>query len=148
MYRGATRINLDGKNRIAIPTKYREKILIESSGLLVLTAHIYKCLLLYPQFAWEPIQEKIMNLSSFEKKSSGLQRLLVGFAEDISLDKASRLVIPSELKNYAEIDKNAIFIGQGSHFEIWNSDHYYEHLTQINITEENDFPDELKGFSL
>jgi MraZ protein len=48
MYRGATRINLDGKNRIAIPTKYREKILIESSGLLVLTAHIYKCLLLYP----------------------------------------------------------------------------------------------------
>ncbi|XOJ89460.1 division/cell wall cluster transcriptional repressor MraZ [Methylophilaceae bacterium Uisw_097] len=148
MYRGATRINLDGKNRIAIPTKYREKILVESSGLLVLTAHIYKCLLLYPQFAWEPIQEKIMNLSSFEKKSSGLQRLLVGFAEDISLDKASRLVIPSELKNYAEIDKNAIFIGQGSHFEIWNSDHYYEHLTQINITEENDFPDELKGFSL
>ena len=148
MYRGATRINLDGKNRIAIPTKYREKILIESSGLLVQTAHIYKCLLLYPQFAWEPIQEKIMNLSSFEKKSSGLQRLLVGFAEDISLDKASRLVIPSELKNYAEIDKNAIFIGQGSHFEIWNSDHYYEHLTQINITEENDFPDELKGFSL
>ncbi len=148
MYRGATRINLDGKNRIAIPTKYREKILVESSGLLVLTAHIYKCLLLYPQFAWEPIQEKIMNLSSFERKSSGLQRLLVGFAEDISLDKASRLVIPSELKNYAEIDKNAIFIGQGSHFEIWNSDHYYEHLTQINITEENDFPDELKGFSL
>ena len=109
MYRGATRINLDGKNRIAIPTKYREKILIESSGLLVLTAHIYKCLLLYPQFAWEPIQEKIMNLSSFEKKSSGLQRLLVGFAEDITLDKANRFLIPAELKNYAEIDKNAIF---------------------------------------
>ena len=148
MYRGATRINLDGKNRIAIPTKYREKILIESSGHLVLTAHIYKCLLLYPQFAWEPIQEKIMNLSSFEKKSSGLQRLLVGFAEDITLDKANRFLIPAELKNYAEIDKNAIFIGQGSHFEIWNCDHYYEHLAQINIIEENDFPDELKGFSL
>ena len=91
MYRGATRLSLDGKNRISIPTKYREKILIESSGALVLTAHIYKCLLLYPQFAWEPIQEKIMNLSSFEKKSSGLQRLLVGFAEDITLDNANRL---------------------------------------------------------
>ena len=89
-----------------------------------------------------------MNLSSFEKKSSGLQRLLVGFAEDITLDKANRFLIPAELKNYAEIDKNAIFIGQGSHFEIWNCDHYYEHLDQINITEENDFPEELKGFSL
>ncbi|MBT5165762.1 MAG: division/cell wall cluster transcriptional repressor MraZ [Nitrosomonadales bacterium] len=148
MYRGATRLSLDGKNRISIPTKYREKILIESSGALVLTAHIYKCLLLYPQFAWEPIQEKIMNLSSFEKKSSGLQRLLVGFAEDITLDNANRLLIPSELKNYAEIDKNLIFIGQGSHFELWNCDNYYENLSQININEGNEFPEELKGFSL
>ena len=82
------------------------------------------------------------------KKLNDDGRLLVGFAEDITLDKANRLLIPAELKNYAEIDKNAIFIGQGSHFEIWNCDHYYEHLAQINITEENDFPDELKGFSL
>ena len=148
MYRGATRLNLDGKNRISIPTKYREKIFLESSGALVLTAHVYKCLLLYPQFAWEPIQEKIMNLSSFERKSSGLQRLLVGFAEDITLDNANRLLIPSELKKYAEIDKNLIFIGQGSHFELWNCDNYYENLSQINITENNEFPDELKGFSL
>jgi len=148
MYRGATRLSLDGKNRISIPTKYREKILLESSGALVLTAHVYKCLLLYPQFAWEPIQEKIMNLSSFERKSSGLQRLLVGFAEDIALDNANRLLIPSELKKYAEIDKNLIFIGQGSHFELWNCDNYYENLSQINISEENEFPDELKGFSL
>ena len=148
MYRGATRLSLDGKNRISIPTKYREKILLESSGALVLTAHVYKCLLLYPQFAWEPIQEKIMNLSSFEKKSSGLQRLLVGFAEDIALDNANRLLIPSELKKYAEIDKNLIFIGQGSHFELWNCDNYYENLSQINISEVNEFPDELKGFSL
>ncbi len=65
------------KKRISIPTNI-EKILLESSGALVLTAHVYKCLLLSPP-VWEPIQEKIMNLSSFERKSSGLQRLLVGF---------------------------------------------------------------------
>ena len=45
-------------------------------------------------------------------------------------------------------DKNLIFIGQGSHFELWNCDNYYENLSQININEGNEFPEELKGFSL
>ena len=79
MYRGATILNLDGKNRFAVPTKYREHLLIESNGAMVFTAHPHGCLLLYPKEAWTPIQSKIMQLSSFNKKSSGLQRLLVGY---------------------------------------------------------------------
>ena len=77
MFKGATLLNIDGKNRLAIPTKYREELL---TGSLVLTAHPHGCLLLYPIAAWRPIQEKVMQLSSFDKKSSGLQRLLVGYA--------------------------------------------------------------------
>ena len=70
MYRGVTLLNLDGKSRVAVPTKYREALLTESKGSVVLTAHPHGCLLLYPQVAWEPIQNKIMQLSSFDKKSS------------------------------------------------------------------------------
>ena len=56
MYRGVTLLNLDGKSRVAVPTKYREALLTESKGSVVLTAHPHGCLLLYPQVAWEPIQ--------------------------------------------------------------------------------------------
>jgi len=86
MYRGATLLNLDGKSRVAIPTKYREVLMHESSGSIVITAHPHGCLLLYPKSAWEPIQNKVMKFSSFDKKSSGLQRLLVGYAEDVNID--------------------------------------------------------------
>ena len=72
------------KGRLAVPAKHRDALLRNRAGNVVLTAHPHGCLLLYPQPAWEPIQAKMMALSSFDKQSSGLQRLLVGYAEDIA----------------------------------------------------------------
>ena len=86
MYRGVTLLNIDGKSRAAVPTKYREVLMAESSGSIVITAHPHGCLLMYPRTAWEPIQQKIMQLSSFDKKSRKFQRLLVGYAEDVSIE--------------------------------------------------------------
>ena len=68
MFRGANLLNIDAKGRMAMPTKHREDLLTQSSGDLVITAHPHGCLLIYPQMAWEPIQSKIMALSSFDKK--------------------------------------------------------------------------------
>ena len=145
MYKGATLLNIDGKNRLAIPTKYRGELL---TGPLVLTAHPHGCLLLYPISAWKPIQEKIMQLSSFDKKSSGLQRLLVGYAEDLSSDSAGRLLISSELRDYASINKSLMLVGQGSHFELWSKDNWAKQIKQIKINDKSELPDELGGFSL
>ena len=110
MYRGVTLLNLDGKSRIAVPTKYREILLAESSSNLVLTAHPHGCLLLYPRSSWEPIQNKVMQLSSFDKKSSKLQRLLVGYAEDVSIDNSGRILISAELRNFSNIQKTIMSV--------------------------------------
>ena len=111
MFRGANLLNIDAKGRMAMPTKHREVLLAQSSGELVITAHPHGCLLIYPQIAWEPIQSKIMALSSFDKKSSALQRLLVGYAEDISLDTVGRLLLSQVLREFARIDKQAMLVG-------------------------------------
>ena len=145
MFKGATLLNIDGKNRLAIPTKYREELL---TGSLVLTAHPHGCLLLYPFAAWRPIQEKIMQLSSFDKKSSGLQRLLVGYAEDLSSDNVGRLLISSELRDYASINKTLMFVGQGSHFELWSKEVWVKQIKQIKLNDKGELPAELGGFSL
>ncbi|MDC0183263.1 division/cell wall cluster transcriptional repressor MraZ [Nitrosomonadales bacterium] len=145
MFKGATLLNIDGKNRLAIPTKYREELLI---GSLVLTAHPHGCLLLYPVTAWNPIQRKVMQFSSFDKKSSGLQRLLVGYAEDICSDNSGRLLISAALRDYAGIKKTLIFVGQGSHFELWSIEAWNKQIKQIKINDKEELPDELGGFSL
>jgi|TARA_B100000767_G_scaffold243763_1_gene241615 MraZ protein len=148
MYRGATILSLDGKSRFAVPTKYREHLLIESNGAMVLTAHPHGCLLLYPKEAWTPIQSKIMQLSSFDKKSSGLQRLLVGYAEDNIVDGAGRLLISQALRDFAGIQKTIMFVGQGTHFEIWNQEIWNQEINKISTNEDDDLPEELGGFAL
>jgi MraZ protein len=147
MYRGVTLLNIDGKSRAAVPTKYREVLMAESSGSIVITAHPHGCLLIYPRTAWEPIQQKIMQLSSFDKKSSKFQRLLVGYAEDVSIDASGRFLISSELRSYSNIEKLAMLVGQGSHFELWSEDSWAQQVQDIS-GEDDSLPDELGGFSL
>ncbi|MSP86002.1 MAG: transcriptional regulator MraZ [Methylotenera sp.] len=148
MFRGATSLSLDVKNRLAVPTKHREALQLQCAGNLVLTAHPHRCLLLYPQASWEPIQAKMMALSSFDKQSSALQRLLVGFAEDISLDGAGRMLISPVLREFAALDKEVMLVGQGSHFELWSMDAWRAQLAQVMQDEHLAMPAELEGFSL
>ena len=147
MYRGVTLLNIDGKSRAAVPTKYREVLMAESSGSIVITAHPHGCLLMYPRTSWEPIQQKIMRLSSFDKKSSKFQRLLVGYAEDVSIDASGRFLISSELRSFSNIEKIAMLVGQGSHFELWSEDRWIQQVQDISEDDES-LPEELGGFSL
>ena len=148
MFRGANLLNIDAKGRMAMPTKHREILFVQSSGELVITAHPHGCLLIYPQIAWEPIQSKIMALSSFDKKSSALQRLLVGYAEDISLDTAGRLLLSQVLREFARIDKQAMLVGQGSHFELWDKEAWDQQMQNATQQDASTMPIELEGFSL
>ncbi len=148
MFRGATSLNLDAKGRLAVPSRHRDALFAESAGRIVLTAHPHRCLLLYPQPAWEPIQAKIMSLSSFDRQSSAMQRLLVGYAEDVDLDSAGRMLVSPALREFAGLDKQAMLVGQGSHFEVWSMDGWKAQLDKLMVGDGVELPTELEGFSL
>jgi len=121
MFEGATALSLDAKGRLAIPARHRESLLAAAEGSLVLTAHPHRCLLLYPRPAWEPIRDQILAASSLQAESAMVRRLLVGFAEELELDGAGRLLISPSLRQYAGLEKEIWLIGQGRHFEIWSA---------------------------
>ena len=120
MFRGLNKISLDAKGRVSIPTKYRKELIKISNNELICTIDLDHCLLLYPLNYWLKIEEKIMKLPSLDNSSRKLQRLLVGHAVEIEIDSSSRILIPSELREFSKINKEAMFIGQGKRFEIWD----------------------------
>ncbi|MES2546093.1 MAG: division/cell wall cluster transcriptional repressor MraZ [Pseudomonadota bacterium] len=148
MFRGATLLSMDAKYRLAVPAKHRDALLTQSAGNLILTAHPHRCLLLYPQPAWAPIEAKINALSSFNPQTSAYQRLMVGQAEDLSLDSAGRLLVSSVLREFAGLDKDVMFVGQGSHFELWNLQDWNKQLEVLTGDAGAEMPAELEGFSL
>ena len=148
MFRGATLLSMDAKSRLAVPAKHRDALFAQSVGNLILTAHPHRCLLLYPQPAWAPIEAKINALSSFNTQTSAYQRMMVGQAEDLTLDSAGRLLVSSVLRDFAKLDRDVMFVGQGSHFELWNLDAWNKQLEILTSGNSFDMPAELEGFSL
>ncbi|MCU0972563.1 MAG: division/cell wall cluster transcriptional repressor MraZ [Burkholderiales bacterium] len=148
MFQGAAALNMDAKGRIAVPTRHREALTREAGGRLVLTAHPEGCLLLYPGHAWEPVRTKVMGFPSFNTLASKWKRLLVGFAEDVELDSAGRVLVSPELRNFARLDKRVMMVGQGSHFEIWAVEAWEQQLAEITAEPGQALPPGMEDFAL
>ena len=148
VFQGATQINLDAKGRMSVPTKARDPLTQGGTVKLVLTAHPEGCLLLYPLPAWEPIRAKVMAFPSLDRQSNLWKRLLVGFAEDVEPDSAGRLLISPVLRDYAHITRQVMFVGQGSHFEIWDLEAWNAGLESLRTGGTPNVPPGMENFSL
>ena len=121
MFRGFSAINLDSKGRVAIPSRYRERLDDLAEGRLVLTMNpLDLCLWLYPLKEWELIEEKLAALSDFDLQSRRTKQMMRGYANDCQMDSQGRILLPQEHREYAALDKHAVILGQGNKFEIWN----------------------------
>jgi MraZ protein len=121
MFRGATELTLDSKGRLVLPTRYRERVAERCGGKLILTIHPGgECLLIYPLPDWEELERKLMRLPNLRPDAQRVQRLLVGHAADIELDGHGRMLLPANLRDFASLSRDAVLIGQGSHFELWD----------------------------
>ena len=120
MFRGATKVTLDAKGRMAIPTKYRERLAARCDGQLVASVEFAPCLLIYPLPDWEEVERKLIRLPSFDDQARQLQRLMVGHATEIDMDGHGRILLSRELRDVAGLDRQAMLLGQGNKFELWD----------------------------
>ncbi|MFM2483149.1 division/cell wall cluster transcriptional repressor MraZ [Celerinatantimonas sp. YJH-8] len=151
MLRGANSINLDNKGRLTIPTRYREPLMDDCDGQLICTVDItLQCLLLYPLNEWEDIEKKLRGLSSMNRKQRRLQRLLLGYADDCQMDRNGRILISSLLREYAQLDKQIMLVGQLNKFEIWSESVWQAQITEDLASMDDDdlLDDQLRDFSL
>ena len=153
MFRGINTINLDAKGRMAMPSRYREQLSEQCLGHLVVTIDTnHRCLLLYPLSEWEHIEREIESLSSFDPKSQRVKHLLIGHANDLELDGSGRVLLPQELRQYAQLEKHVCLIGQGKKLEIWSQDNWNKQrdqwLAESATATEGELPDKLRSLAL
>lgn len=152
MFRGSNSVNLDAKGRLALPARHRETVLASSEGRLVVTIDSReRCLLLYPLPEWDKVQAKLEGLSNLKRNARLLQRLLIGHATDVELDSSGRLLVPPMLRDYAQLEKRLVLLGQGNKIEIWSEALWQQRLgewLQEVATEVVDESDDFSGLSV
>ena len=151
MFRGPSKVTLDAKGRLAIPSRHRERILTRANGALVATVDRDYCLLIYPLPEWEEVERKLVRLPSLNKVARKLQRLMLGYATELEMDSQGRILLPKELREFAGIERDAILIGQGNKFELWDEKRWTERRDEWLAGDDGDYkdlPDELESLSL
>ena len=112
--------SVDNKGRVNVPLKMRKSLSPESNDTFVVTRGFEKCIAVYPLNEWSMIENRINSLNSFKEKDRLFQRTFLMWACHQELDSQSRISLPKNLLEYAEIKSEVKIIGVGERIEIWN----------------------------
>lgn len=123
MFRGRFRHQADSKGRLSIPARFRELLASNYDERLIIT-NFDQCLWAYPVPEWQALEQKVASLSQFREEVNILQRVFISAAQECQIDKQGRILIPTELREYAAITRDVVIVGMTKRFEIWSRDRW------------------------
>lgn len=133
VFLGTFKHNLDVKNRLTLPSKFTNKLLEK----VVVSKGFDGCLELRSIAAIEKYADELMNLSQTKKDTRIVVRQLLANAADLEIDKANRILMPTNLLLEANLTKEVIIIGIGNKIEIWDAIKYEEFKNATDATYES-----------
>jgi len=116
MFIGEYQYNLDEKNRLLVPARFRPEL---AQGAVV-TRGLDNCLFLYTLDEWQKLSAKLANLPLSQSKSRAFARLMLSGAMEVNMDKLGRIVLPDYLRKFAAIAKSVIITGLYNRLELWD----------------------------
>jgi MraZ protein len=119
---------LDAKGRLVLPSRIKAQLPSEEGEELVIRRGFEPCLIIYPMVEFKKVFSKISGLSEFNEEYRKLQRNFFSGTATVELDANGRFVIPKNMLNYAQLEKDLILIGMGNKVEVWNPTIYEKHL--------------------
>ena len=120
MFIGEYQHIIDDKSRVIMPSKFREDL----GYNFIMTKGLDNCLFVYPKEEWTALEEKLRKLPLTNKDARAFVRFFFAGATECTLDKQGRILIPSNLREHAKLNKEAVIIGVSTRIEIWDKDEW------------------------
>jgi MraZ protein len=133
---GHIKAKVDGKGRLFVPAVYRKSLEKSGEDLLYMEwDSINGCVKLYPRSVWSSLDEEFKSrLNRWDRNDQKLYRQFASRVEQVELDTAGRVLIPREFLQEGEMESDALFVGVGDYFEIWNKENF-----EASLYNESDF---------
>jgi MraZ protein len=138
---------VDAKGRVSFPSALKKQLGEEIDGGFVLKRSVFEsCLELYPRNEWDKITRDIFTLNRFVRKHDAFIRRFTAGVTLTELDGAGRLLIPKNLSETANLDKEVVLFASGNRIEIWNNEKYEEWLSNESV-DFGELTEEVMGHS-
>ena len=126
MFMGEYQHSLDEKGRMTIPAKFRDDL----GQSFVVTRGLDQCLFVYPKAEWSVLENKLKSLPLMKSDARAFTRFFFSGATECDLDRQGRVNIPSNLREHARLDKDAVVIGVSNRVEIWSREAWESYSSQ------------------
>ena len=136
MFQGHSICSLDTKSRIIIPAKFRKYIKPEANNKLIITRGMEGCILVYPLNEWEKLTNGLSKLNVFDPKKRFFMREFMKYVNECELDSQNRILIPTQLVNYAKLNGEIVILGMLDKLEIWDPKTYEEYENKQDVSYE------------
>ena len=134
MFLGQYQHNFDEKGRLMVPARFRELLL---DGGAYITQGFDRCLMVMTSVYFKQVYDSINAMNMADPNARLLRRLIFANAYPVETDKVGRILVPQNLRTFANLEGEAIVAGQGDYFEIWTPATWDEQMKQIQDTEAN-----------
>ena len=111
---------VDTKGRLIVPSKFREQLGDE----FVVTKGMDGCLFVYANDAWNAFEQKLTSLPLINKEARKFARFFLAGAASVEVDKQGRILLPTNLRQFAGLEKDVVLVGVGSRIEIWSLENW------------------------
>ena len=122
--------SIDVKGRVSIPAKFREEL----GKSFILTKGLDNCLFIYSMNEWNVMECKLKQLPLTNKDARAFVRFFFSGATECELDSQGRIRIANNLKEHANLQKDAVIIGVGTRIEIWSNDEWQKYNSDDNLS--------------
>ncbi len=131
MFYGTFHHAIDAKGRTSLPAKFRENLaaagepkvfLIQAAGMKALRA--------LPLSEWKKLEERILQVSPFDRRAQKNILRFVSSAQEIDLDEQGRVLVPGPLRTYAALQKDVVWTGMGRDMCLWDRAEYEQALAE------------------
>ena len=143
MFMGEYSHTIDTKGRLIIPSKFREDLGEE----FVVTKGLDGCLFVFPMDEWNFFTQKLHDLPLTKKEARQFSRFFLAGAASCEVDKQGRILLPSVLREFAGLDKDAVLVGVSSRIEIWSKSRWDE-INDVDVDDMDDIAEHMADLGI
>jgi MraZ protein len=131
-FKGREIYSVDAKGRVNLPAKMRKNLSPEANDTFVVTRgpDDEPCIYAYPLDEWKKFEENLKQLNQYQEQDRFFVRTLLYWADEVTLDKQWRIMLPKGLVDFTRIDKTALILGAIDHIEIWDPEIFEQYLNK------------------
>ena len=130
MFIGEFQHTIDAKGRLIMPARFRDEL----GDTFVLTKGLDNCLFIYPKTEWQVVQTKLKALPLTNKDARAFVRFFFSGASECEADKQGRVLIPSNLREHAGLERDVVVIGVANRAEIWSKELWNAYNSNPNLS--------------